>query len=115
MMIIMILEDKSDDDIRYRDGAYRVTVWAALEDSTLQLENLFECEMFLPQTDFRLSKSTIYSPSKPSIIVWCDWDDLLYHRNDVLITHDIFHQGNPLFWRDLTPSAAKLLAQDSGL
>ena len=81
MMIIMILEDKSDDDIRYRDGAYRVTVWAALEDSTLQLENLFECEMFLPQTDFRLSKSTIYSPSKPSIIVWCD---LISPYNDVL-------------------------------
>ena len=39
-------------------------VWAVLEDAALQLENLFECEMFLPQTDFRLSKSTIYSPSK---------------------------------------------------
>ena len=49
---------------RYRDGAYRVLVWAVLEDAALQLENLFECEMFLPQTDFRLSKSTIYSPSK---------------------------------------------------
>lgn len=53
-----------DDGDRYRDGAYRVTVWAVLDDATLQLENLFECEMFLPQTDFRLSTSTIYSPSK---------------------------------------------------
>ena len=66
MIMMMILEDKNDDD-RYRDGAYRVTVWAALEDATLQLENLFECEMFLPQTDFRLSKSTIYSPSKSCV------------------------------------------------
>ena len=58
-------QDNDDDDgDRYRDGAYRVTVWAVLDDATLQLENLFECEMFLPQTDFRLSTSTIYSPSK---------------------------------------------------
>ena len=65
-MMMKIIEDKTEDD-RYRDGAYRVTVWAALEDATLQLENLFECEMFLPQTDFRLSKSTIYSPSKSCV------------------------------------------------
>ena len=57
-------EDNDDGNDRYHDGAYRVTVWAVLEDATLQLENLFECEMFLPQTDFRLSTSTIYSPSK---------------------------------------------------
>ena len=57
-------DDDDDGDDRYHDGAYRVTVWAVLEDATLQLENLFECEMFLPQTDFRLSTSTIYSPSK---------------------------------------------------
>ena len=57
-------QDNDNDDDRYRDGAYRVTVWAVLDDATLQLENLFECEMFLPQTDFRLSTSTIYSPSK---------------------------------------------------
>ena len=55
------------DDARYRDGAYRVTVWAALDDPTLQLETLLEGEMFLPQTDFRLSKSTVYSPSKPGV------------------------------------------------
>ena len=49
---------------RYEDGAWRVAVSAVMEDAALQLENLFECELFLPQTDFRLSKSTIYTPSK---------------------------------------------------
>ena len=48
---------------RYADGAWRVIIFAVLEDATLQIENLFECEMILPQTDFRLSRSTIYSPS----------------------------------------------------
>jgi len=53
---------------RYEDGAWRVAVSAVMEDAALQLENLFECELFLPQTDFRLSKSTIYTPRQPAVL-----------------------------------------------
>ena len=49
---------------RYPDGAWQVLVYIVLDDSSLQIENLFECEMALPHTNFRLSRSTIYSPSK---------------------------------------------------
>ena len=50
--------------VRYPEGDYKVTVFTVMEDATLDLENLFECEMYLPKTDFRIAKSTIYSPSK---------------------------------------------------
>ena len=52
---------------RYPDGAWKICVSAVLEDASLQLENLFECEMLFPRTKFRLSRSTIYSPSKLNI------------------------------------------------
>ena len=52
---------------RYPDGAWKIFVSAVLEDASLQLENLFECEMLFPRTKFRLSRSTIYSPSKLNI------------------------------------------------
>ena len=53
--------------VRYPEGDYKVTVFTVMEDATLDLENLFECEMYLPKTDFRIAKSTIYSPSKHPI------------------------------------------------
>lgn len=53
---------------RYPDGAWQVFLYAVLEDATLPLENLFECEMFLPKTKFRLSRSTIYSPRQPAVL-----------------------------------------------
>ena len=49
---------------RYPDGAWQVVVFIVLDDSTLRVENLFECEVSLPHTDFRISRSTVYSPSK---------------------------------------------------
>jgi hypothetical protein len=49
---------------RYPDGAWQVLMYIVLDDSSLQIENLFECEMLLPHTNVRLSQSTIYSPSK---------------------------------------------------
>ena len=52
---------------RYPDGAWQVLMYIVLDDSSLQIENLFECEMSLPHTNFRLSRSTIYSPSKLQI------------------------------------------------
>ena len=55
------------ETFRYSDGAWKIFVSAVLEDASLQLENLFECEMLFPRTKFRLSRSTIYSPSKLNI------------------------------------------------
>ena len=49
---------------RYQDGAWQVLVHIVLDDSSLNIENLFQCEMALPHTNYRLSRSTIYSPSK---------------------------------------------------
>ena len=49
---------------RYPDGAWQTLVYIVLDDASLQIENLFQCEMILPHTNFKLSRSTIYSPSK---------------------------------------------------
>ena len=49
---------------RYPDGAWQTLVYIVLDDASLQIENLFHCEMVLPHTNFKLSRSTIYSPSK---------------------------------------------------
>ena len=49
---------------RYPDGAWQVLLFIVLDDSSLRIENLFQCEMALPHTNYRLARSTIYSPSK---------------------------------------------------
>merc|ERR1711953_781990 len=53
---------------RYPNGAWLVAISTVLEDASLQLENLFERVMVLPGTDFRLSRSTIYSPRQPAVL-----------------------------------------------
>ena len=60
---------------RYPNGAWLVAISTVLEDASLQLENLFECVMVLPGTDFRLSRSTIYSPSKFNIWTSFGWEN----------------------------------------
>jgi hypothetical protein len=46
---------------RYPNGSWQVLMYIVLDDSSFQIETLFECEMVLPHTNFRLSRSTILS------------------------------------------------------
>ena len=50
---------------RYFGGAWQKVVFVVLSDKSLQkAENVFECEVSLPHTEFVTKRTTIYSPSK---------------------------------------------------
>ncbi|XP_023347739.1 uncharacterized protein LOC111716499 [Eurytemora carolleeae] len=53
---------------RYRDGAWKVLVYIILDDSSLHIENLFQCELELPGTNYKITRSTLYSPGFPSML-----------------------------------------------
>ena len=53
---------------RYPDGAWLKLVYIVLDDSSLHVENLFECEMIIPHTKYAVKRSTLYSPSKCSSV-----------------------------------------------
>jgi len=53
---------------RYRDGAWKVLVYILLDDSSLHVENLFQCELELPGTNYKVTRSTLYTPGYPSML-----------------------------------------------
>ena len=72
--------------------------------SSLALQNVFECELALPGTDYRFTKPTIYSPGQ--IIISLSLPSLSpsstnsqYHQYQLLL-----HKSNKLFTRSLSLS-----------
>ena len=60
------LEERSG---QYANGAWQKMIFAVLSDKSLQMENLFDCEVAIPGTDYRVTKSIVYAPGKYLIIV----------------------------------------------
>lgn len=61
----MRLKGVREGESVYPNGAFRVTQYIVLDHASLALQNVFECELALPGTDYRFTKPTIYSPGMP--------------------------------------------------
>jgi len=64
----MRLKGVREGDMVYPNGAFRVTQYIVLDHASLALQNVFECELALPGTDYRYTKPTIYSPGLPAVL-----------------------------------------------
>lgn len=62
------LKGVREGDVQFPDGAYRVIQYIVLDHASLTLENLFECEVALPHTDYRVTHRTVYSPGLPAVL-----------------------------------------------
>lgn len=49
---------------RYPTGAWQKLVFVVLSDRSLSIENLFECEVTVPHTEYSMRRTTLYSPGK---------------------------------------------------
>ena len=55
---------------RYPDGAWRIALVVTLENTSLEPENLFTCDIELPHTKYKVSKTTAYSPGNSGQMVF---------------------------------------------
>jgi len=54
---------------RYEKGAWQKVVYVILSNKILQTtENLFECEVTLPHTEFSTKRTTVYTPGNENYI-----------------------------------------------
>jgi len=57
------LTDVKVETVRGPEGGYTVWAWSEAADSSLSSETLFECEMKIPHTAYRLTESIVYFPA----------------------------------------------------
>ena len=64
----MLLTGVIERAVQYPDGNWQKIAFVVLPDSSLRKENVFECEVKIPETPFRVRKTMLYAPSHPMVM-----------------------------------------------
>lgn len=58
------LKGVAEGTARYRNGAWAKQAFVVLSDRHLGNENVFECDVAVPGTNYKVRKKTLYTPGK---------------------------------------------------
>ena len=64
-----LVQGATEEVSRYQDRAWRIILVVVLNNTSIEPENLFTCDIVLPHTNYKVSKTTVYSPGKPLLYV----------------------------------------------